>query len=156
MASAFEIPQKTQRRGRGLLVVWQRELEKKLQINWYLPGQSRGATLEIMAEMDRRPGHRPGTMDYHKTCDNSDQDSGDTESLRTQYHPMGPHPEATPQHVPKTWSKYLGRAAPFKFETRLPSPAPSSTSSESSRPLSLESVTKPKSSYEASISSDTD
>ena len=53
MASAFETTQKTQGRGRGLLLVWQRELEKKLQINWYLLGQSRGATLEIMAEMDR-------------------------------------------------------------------------------------------------------
>ena len=41
----------------GLLLVWRRELEQKLQINQYLPGHSRGATLEIMAEMDRRPGN---------------------------------------------------------------------------------------------------
>ena len=53
MASTFETPQRTQGRARGLLLVWWRELERKLQINWYLPENSRGATLEIMAEMDR-------------------------------------------------------------------------------------------------------
>ena len=83
MATAFEIPQWTQRRGRGLLLVWQRELERTLQINCYLPGQSRGATLGIMAEMDRRPGDRQGTLDHPKTLDNSDQDSRHTESIRT-------------------------------------------------------------------------
>ena len=83
MASAFETPQRTQERGRGLLLVWQRELEKKLHINQYLPGQSRGATLEIMADMDRQPWHRPGTINYPTTCDNSDKDNGDIESIRT-------------------------------------------------------------------------
>ena len=41
MASAFETPQRTQGRARGLLLVWKRELERKLQIKWYLPGHSR-------------------------------------------------------------------------------------------------------------------
>ena len=53
MASVYETPQRTQGRGGGLLLVWQRELEKKLQINQYLLGQSRGATLEIMANRDQ-------------------------------------------------------------------------------------------------------
>ena len=52
MASAVETPQQTWGRARGLLLVWQRELERKLQIKQYLPGCSRGATLEIMEEMD--------------------------------------------------------------------------------------------------------
>ena len=83
MASAFETPQQTQGRAKGLLLVWQRELERKLQINWYLPGCSRRATLEIMAEMDRQPGDRPGTLDYKRTFDNSDQDNRHTESIKT-------------------------------------------------------------------------
>ena len=42
MASAFEtLTKDTGRRG-GLLLVWWRELERKLQINQYLPGCSRG------------------------------------------------------------------------------------------------------------------
>ena len=37
MAQAIENQQETQKgRGRGLLMVWGRELEKKLQINRYL------------------------------------------------------------------------------------------------------------------------
>ena len=36
--------------GRGLLLEWRRELQKKLHINWYLPRQSRGASLVIMAQ----------------------------------------------------------------------------------------------------------
>ena len=70
-------------RARGLLLVGRRELERKLQINWYLPGHSRGATLEIMAEIDRRPGNRPRTLDHPKTLDDSDQDNSHTESIRT-------------------------------------------------------------------------
>ena len=43
MAQAIETPQKTpQGGGRGLLMVWRKELEKKLSINRYLPGKSRG------------------------------------------------------------------------------------------------------------------
>ena len=53
MARVFETPQKTQGRGRELLLVWQRELDQKLWINQYLPGCSRGATLKIMTEMDK-------------------------------------------------------------------------------------------------------
>ena len=58
-------------------------IRKKLHINQYLPGQSKGATLEIMAEMDRCPGHRPETVNYPMTCDNFDKDNGDTESIGT-------------------------------------------------------------------------
>ena len=70
MASAFETSQRTQGRARGLLLVWQRELERKLWINWYSPGCSRGTTLEIMTEMDRQPGDRQKTVDYPILCDN--------------------------------------------------------------------------------------
>ena len=117
MASAFKTPQRTQGWGRGLLPFWQSELEKKLQINWYLLGHSKGATLEIVADMDRQSGHRPGTVYYPMTCNNSDQDNGDTESIRTRYCQLGPHLEATPQCVPKTWPKCLGMGAPLKSDS---------------------------------------
>ena len=53
MAQALETPKKmTQERGRGLSPGVEGELDKMLHINWYLPGQTRGATLEIMAQMD--------------------------------------------------------------------------------------------------------
>ena len=53
MAQAIDNSQESKRgRGKGLLIVWRRELEKKLQINRYLPGRSRGATLAIMVQMD--------------------------------------------------------------------------------------------------------
>ena len=111
MANALETPQKMQGRGRGLLLVWRRELERKLHINRYLPGQSRGATLEIMAQMDRCPGHRQETVNM--TSNICDQDNGDTESSRTQYHQMSPRPEAIPQWLQNTWPKCLGRGAPM-------------------------------------------
>ena len=155
MASAFETPQRTQGRGRGLLFWW-RELERKLQINWYLPGCSRGATLEIMTEMDRWLGDRTGTVDYPNICANPDQDNRHTESIRALYHQMGPHLEAIPQQLLETWLKCLGRGAPLKWDSQPPLPTPSSTSSDSSGPPSSESITKPESGYEASLSSDMD
>ena len=93
MAKALKTAQKMQGRVRGLLLVWRRELERKLQINRYLPTQSRGAKLEIMTQIDRQPGHRQETAN-ETTCD---YDNGDTESTRTQYHQMSPWPEETPQ-----------------------------------------------------------
>ena len=56
METTIDTPQWTQGRAMGLLLVRRRELEQTMQINWYLLGYSRGATLEIMAELDRRPG----------------------------------------------------------------------------------------------------
>ena len=82
MAQAIDHPQETKKgRGKGLLIVWRRELEKKLQINRYLPGKSRGATLAIMAQMDQCPGRRLG-MDKETHCD---FDHMDSESIRTQH-----------------------------------------------------------------------
>ena len=147
-------------RGRGLLLVWRRELERKLHINRYLPGQSRGATLEIMAKMDRSPGHRPEAVNYPTTSDTFDKDNGDTESIRTSYCQMSPCPEAIPQWLPNTWPKCLGRCVPLHCNSQPPSATLSSTSSNSSGPPSLESLTEPESGYEAlissTISSDTD
>ena len=117
MANSFETPQQMQERARSLLLFWRRELERKLQINWYLLGCSRGPTLEIVEEMDRRPGDRQETLDYPKTFDNSDQNNRHTKSIRTQYHLMGPHPEAISQQLPETWPKYFGRGAPLKSES---------------------------------------
>ena len=42
MASAFKIPQRTQGRGRGLLLVWQRELEKKFADQLVFTGTKQG------------------------------------------------------------------------------------------------------------------
>ena len=47
MANALETPRKMHGRGRGLLLVWRRELERKLHVNRYLPRQSKGATLKL-------------------------------------------------------------------------------------------------------------
>ena len=66
-----------QSRARGLLLVWRRELEQKLQINQYLPGHSRGVTLEIMVELDRRLG------DWQRIFDHPNQDKSHAESIRT-------------------------------------------------------------------------
>ena len=151
MANALETLQKMQGRGRGLLLVWRRELERKPHLNRYLPGQSRGATLEIMAQMDRHQGHRQETVNM--TSDICDQDNGDTKSTRTQYHQMSPHAEAIPQWLPNTWPECLGRSAPMHCSFQLPSPTPSSTSSDLSGPPSLESLAGLESGYEASISS---
>ena len=151
MARAFETPQRMHRRGRGLLLVWRRELEWKLHINRYLPRQSRGAMLEIMAQMDRHPGCRLETINYPMTSDTFDQDNGDTESMRTQYCQMSPCPEALPQWLLNTWLKCLGRGAPLHCDSQPPSPTPSSTSSNSSGPPSLESLAGLESGYEASV-----
>ena len=99
MAQALEIPQKMiLGRGRGLLLVCRRELERKLHNNRYLPRQSRGATLETMAQMNRCPGCRPGT-NSETPCN---YDNGDTKSTSTQYCQMSPQPEETPQRLPTT------------------------------------------------------
>ena len=92
MTTTIKTPQMMQGRARGLLLVWRRELEWKLQINQYLLGCSRGATLEIMAEMDRRPEDRPRILDHPKTLDHSDQDHSHTKSIRTRYQQMGSPP----------------------------------------------------------------
>ena len=149
MAQALETPQRTTLgRERGLLLVWRRELERKLHINRYSPGQSRGATLEIMVQMDRCPGHRPGTNNESP----HDDDNRDTESTQTQYCQMGPWPEETPHRLPTTWPRCLGRGASV-HSFQPPSPTLSSTSDDSSGPPSLESLTKLESGYEASVSS---
>ena len=59
--------------------MWRRELEKKLQINRYLPGKCRGATLAIMAQMDQCSGRRLG-VDKETHCN---LDHMDSESIRT-------------------------------------------------------------------------
>ena len=45
----------------GLLLVWRRKLEQKLQINNYLPGSGKGDTLRILVE--KRSGDRQWTSD---------------------------------------------------------------------------------------------
>ena len=71
------------------------------------------ATLEIMAQMDRHPGHRPETVNI--TSDIFDQDNGDTKSTRTQYCQMSPCPEAIPQLLPNAWLKCFGKRCPNAF-----------------------------------------
>ena len=138
MTTTIDTPWWTQGRARDLLLVWRRQLEWKLQINWYLLGCSRWATLEIMMErmIDKRPG------DQQRTLDQPDQDSSHSKSICTCYQQVGSHLEVTPQQLPDTWPKCLGRGVPPKIESWPPSPAPSLTSSNSSRPPSLESLTR--------------
>ena len=129
-------------------MVWRREPEKKLRINRYLPGKSRGATLVIMAQMDQCPGRRLG-VDKETYCD---LDHGDIESTRTQYCQTDPRTEEAPQRWPPTWPQCLARGAPT-CSFRPPLPTPSTPSSDSSGPPSLESLTNLESGYEASVSS---
>ena len=89
-------------------MVLRKELEKKLSINRYLPGQNRGATLTIMVQMDQHPGRRPG-VDKETLCNH---DHGDTKSTRTQYYQMSPRIEEAPQRLTITWPQCLGRGAP--------------------------------------------
>ena len=74
-------PRKTHGMGRGLLLVWRRELGQKLHVNNYLLGYSRGETLKIMTERmtDRRPG------DQQWTLDQPESESSHMESIQTQY-----------------------------------------------------------------------
>ena len=150
MAQALETSQRMQRRGRGLLLVWRRELERKLSINRHLPRQSRGVTLEIMVQMDRCQGHRQETGNM--TSDICDYENGDTESTKTWYHHVSSWPEQTPQRLPTTWPKCLGRGAPV-CSLWPPSPTPYSTSSNSFVPPSLESLTELESGHESPVSS---
>ena len=101
-----------------------------------------------MCQMDRHPGHRPGTDNETP----GDYDNGDTESTRTRYCQMSPQMEETPQRLPTTWPKCLGKGAPV-CSFQPPLPTPSSTSSNLLQPPSLESLTEPESGYEASVSS---
>ena len=149
MAQTIGTHQETSQGGRGLLMVWRRELVKKLGVNRYLPGQSRGATLAIMVQMDQCPGRRPGVA--QETLCNCDR--GDIESARTWYCQSSPRIEEALQRLPITWSWCLGRGTPV-CSFLPPLPTPSSTSSDSLEPPSLESLTKPESGYEASVSSD--
>ena len=66
-------------RARGLLLVWRRELEQKLQINNYLPGHGRGDTLRILVE--KQPERRPGDRQW--TSDKEEVESHHMESIRT-------------------------------------------------------------------------
>ena len=109
MAQAMETPQKMTKGGRVLLMVWRWELEKILQVNQYLPRQSRGATLEIMAQMDQHPGQRPGVA-QETFCDCN---HGDIESTWTWYQQTSPQTEDIPQRLPTTWPRCLARGAPI-------------------------------------------
>ena len=123
-------------------MVWRKELEKKLSINRYLPRQSRGV------QMDQCQGRRPG-VDKETLCNH---DHRDIKSTRTRYCQMSLRIEEAPQRLPTTWPQCLGRGAPT-CSFQPPSPTPSSTSSNSLEPPSLESLTEPESGYEASVSS---
>ena len=127
---------------------------KKLGINKYLPGQSRWATLPIMVQMDHHPRRRPGidqeTRDQKTLCN---YDHGDIESTRTQYHQLSPRMEEALQRLSTTWPQCLGRGAPI-CSFQPPSPTPSYTSSNSSGPPILESLTELESGYETSVSFD--
>ena len=82
MAQAIDHSQETKKgRGKGLLIVWRRELEKKLQINRYLLGRNRGATLAIVTQMDQYQGRRLGVgKETHCNFDHMD-----SKCIRTQY-----------------------------------------------------------------------
>ena len=54
--------------------------------------------------------------------------------------------------MPITWPRCLGRGTPID-SFQPPLPAPSSISSNTLEPPSLEALTKPESGYEASVSS---
>ena len=142
MANSFETPQWMQRRARGLLLFWRRELERKLQINWYLPECSRGATLEIMAEMDRRPGDTQELWTSWRLWITLTRTTGIWSPSELNIIKWVPARRAIPQQLPETLPKCLGRDAPLKLESWPPSPALSSTSSDSSGPPTLESLTE--------------
>ena len=134
MAQSIGTHQKTtQGGGRGLLMVWRRELPKKLGIIRYLPGQSRGVTLAIMVQMDKHPRRSPGidqeTIDQKTLCN---YDRGDIESTRTQYCQLHPWMEEAPQRLPIPQPQCLCRGTPIcSFQLPLPTPP------------SLDSLTKP-------------
>ena len=101
-----------------------------------------------MVQMDQWPGWKPG-VDQETLCD---CDHGDAVSTTTLYHQTSPQTEEAPQRLLTIWPRCLGRGAPT-CSFQPPSPTPSSTSSDLSEPLSLESLTEAESGYEASVSS---
>ena len=66
MVTMTSTPRNTQDRGRGLLLVWRRELGQKLQVNNYLPGHSRGY-IENHDREDDRQETRGLTVDLRPT-----------------------------------------------------------------------------------------
>ena len=140
-------PSRCRGRARGMVSVWEREQRQLLQINNCLPGCSRAETLKILA--DQRLGDQQSTHILGK------------ESIKTKWRQAGPHSEEPPQRQPVSGPKCLGR----DICIALPSPSmsldhplspflsPSSSSNSktgSSGSPSLEPITRPKSSYEAS------
>ena len=119
-----------------------------------------GDTLRILVE--KQPERRPGDRQW--TSDKKEVESCHMESIRTQWQQTGPCLEGQPLRQPGTWPNCLGRGIhitlPFSPRSvhNPPSPVPSSSSSDSSGPPSLESITEPESGYEASVflSSDTE
>ena len=94
--------------------------------------------------IEKRPGDRQQTTDKMKI------ENCHMESIWTQWQQL------------VTWPKCLGRGIHLTLPSstrsvvKPPSPVPSSSSSDSSGPSSLESMTEPESGYEASISSSPD
>ena len=157
-------------RARGLIAVWEEERRGKMQINNYLPpGHSRAETLQILMDMATRI--RPGDRLTKALTQALEEGPCNMESTRTQWRQAGPNSQGgePPQGQPVLWPQCLGRGfcVPPSVEPYLPMciassyyspiPVPSSDSDTgSSRPPFLESITRPESSYEASISSSMD
>ena len=111
----------------------------------------KGETLEILPE--RRPG------DQQQTSDQSGIKNCHMESICTWWQQLEPHLEEPSQRQPMTWPRCLGRGIHLNLPTSPKSvaqPIPSSSSSDSSGPPSLESITEPESGYEVSVSSASD
>ena len=82
MAAVTLTPTESRGRARGLLLVWRRELEQKLQIKIIYPAMV-GGTLEIL--VDRRLGDRPWTISQKEEAQCQNDETCHLKSVRTKW-----------------------------------------------------------------------
>ena len=165
-------------RARGLVAVWEEERRarnKWLLQNHLLPRCSRAETLEILKNMVTGYAQRPGGGNSKVGAPCLEGCPCDLESIRTKWKHTSPHPQGGESTLrpPISWPQCLGRGHSIPPSIELSPPMPTDSSSPpmvptlspvsssdldtgSSGPPSLETITRPESSYEASISSDTE
>ena len=164
-------------RARGLVAMW--EEERRARNKWWfqnylLPRHGMAETLEMLTNMVTGHAQMPG-RNSKVGAPVLERSPCDLESVRTKWRHTSSHPQVgeSTSRPPISLPQCLGRGCgiPPLIEPPLPMPTDSSSaptvppllpvsSSDSATgslgPPSLESITRPESGYEVSISSDTE
>ena len=148
-------------RARGLIAIWEEMGEGRNRI-WMsvgqTPGHGRAATLALMSEMvaqnaTRTPGPQSQLMGrgfvgvMNNITNPFPMSMGRARSRKPRPHPSG----EAPRHPLNSWPQCLCHCR-HPLEDIHPNPSSSKSEDSTSCPPSLESITGPKSGYEASCS----